>query len=130
MAARRQEFVTFYYPGILFSETASRPIGDRDPKAALALAEAIKAKPYGFCFETRIVIDPVSDGEGGTVAVPSKLVDQSGTYFIGGKLETLDDVIARNDPKERILQSNMRNDDWHIVCVTMNGHKSTMPFTD
>lgn len=134
MATKRQEFVTFYSPGTLFSEMTQKPIAERDVKLAVQMSETIRerynARPYGFVFETRIVSDPVPDGEGGELHVESKLVECSGTYFLGGKLETLDEVEARNDPKESILRGNMENDDSHIVCVTTNGYRSVHPFTE
>lgn len=134
MATKRQEFVTFYSPGTLFSEMSQKPIAERDVKLAVQMAETIRerynARPYGFTFETRIVADDVPDGEGGELKVESKRVARSGTYFLGGKLETLDEVAERNDPKESILLGNMENDDSHIVCVTTNGYRSAHPFTE
>lgn len=129
---RRQEYVTYYSPGTLFAESTSKPIERRDPAMAVRMGgdveERYAAKPYAFRFETRIVAAPVSDGEGGTLHVSSKTVDETGLYFLGGVLETLDEVTARNDPKESILRSNMRNNGSEIVCVNTNSYRSTMPF--
>lgn len=134
MKPERREFVTFYSPGTFTSETTTQPIDGRDTKVAVTMADSIRehhgARPYGFRFETRIVAESVPDGEGGELAVSVKTVDKSGTYFIGGKLETLDEVTARSDPKENILRSNMQASDMCIVCVTTNGYRSTMPFSD
>jgi hypothetical protein len=134
MKTQRREFVTFYSPGTLFAETTTKEIGERNVKVALAMAETIteryNATPYGFRFETRIVAEPLPDGEGGTLRVDPKTVAESGTYFLGGKLVTLDEVEARDDPKESILRSNMRCNDSTIVCEVVRGYKSTHPFTD
>ncbi len=130
----RKHYVTFYSPGTLFSESTTKPIGKRDTREAVAMAEQIVerygAKPYGFRFETRIVKDPVPDGEGGTLEVQPKTIDESGTYFLGGTLETLDDLERRAEPRDEICRSNMRRNGYPIVCSVVNGYKSTHPFTD
>lgn len=127
------EFVVFYSPGTLYAEITSKPIPSRDVKLAVQMAETIieryDAKPYGFRFETRIVSEPIPDGKGGTLDVQSKRVSQTGAYFLGGKLETYDEVVARNDPKEDILRSNMKFGS-PIVCVTTNVYRSTHPFEE
>ncbi len=129
---RRQEYAVFYSPGTMFAEQTSRPIENRDLRAAVAIGETIverySARPYGFRFETRIVADPIPDGVGGTLAVASKTIDTSGLHFLGGRLETIDDVAARADKREETLLWNMRVNDHPIVCITENGFRSTQPF--
>jgi hypothetical protein len=130
---RRQEFVVFYSPGTLFAESSAKPIERRDVAMAARMAadvtERYNAKPYGFQFETRIIADPIPDGEGGTMRVLAKAVDVSGTHFLCGTLETYDDVVKRDNPEESILRSNMRGMS-PIVCVTENSFLSTMPFEE
>lgn len=130
----RKHQVTFYSPGTLFSESSTHDIESWDTAKAVAMAETISArynaKPYGFVFETIIVADDVPDGEGGTLHVQSKRVEQSGIHFLGGKLETYDDVVARDDKNENILRSNMRGNEMWIVCVNTNSFRSTMPFSE
>jgi hypothetical protein len=128
----RKDQVMFYSPGTLFSESSTYPIDSWDTKEAVKMAEKIverhNAKPYGFLFETLLIADPISDGEGGTLKVESKVVKTSGLYFLGGRVETYDEVAVRNDDSESILQSNMRNNDMWIVCVNTNSWKVTLPF--
>lgn len=117
----RKHLVTFYSPGTLFAEQSSREVESWDPKLAAKMAkdviERYGATPYAFRFSTVLTREPVDDGEGGKLNVESREVDHSGLYFLGGQLETLDDVEARADPKEEILRSNMRCNDQFIVCV-------------
>lgn len=130
----RKHQVTFYSPGTLFSESSIYDIDSWDTAKAVELAEKVmeryNAKPYGFVFETVIVAEDVPDGEGGTLKVQSKLVKKSGIHFLGGRLETYDDVLDRNDKKEEILRSNMRGNEMWIVCVNDNSWRSTIPFDE
>lgn len=123
----RKHFVTFLSPGTFVSEQTTKPIDAWDPVQAVAMSEKIVerhgAKPYGFYFTTCLVADPISDGEGGTLDVQGKEVERSGTYYLGGKVESFDEVMARNDPDEVTMQRNMEWNDIQYVCVTTNGWK-------
>lgn len=130
----RKHQVTFYSPGTFVSESSSYDIESWDTAKAVELSEKVVerygAKPYGFVFETLITAKDVPDGEGGTLRVESKLAERSGIHFLGGRLETYDEVAARNDEKENILRSNMKyNDNW-IICINTNSYRSTLPFTE
>jgi hypothetical protein len=130
----RKHQVRFYSPGTLFSESSVYDIDSWNTFKAVEIAERVleryNAKPYGFVFETLLVAEDVSDGEGGTLKVEPKLVKKSGTYFLGGKLERYDDVVARNDKKESILRDNMRMNGYWIICINDNGWRATLPFTE
>lgn len=130
----RKHQVTFYSPGTLFSESSTYDIDSWDTAKAVELSEKVieryGAKPYGFAFETIITAKDIPDGEGGTLKVQSKLAEKSGIHFLGGRLETYDDVVGRNDKKESILRDNMRFNDMWIVCVNDNSWRSTLPFDE
>jgi hypothetical protein len=132
MIFKREHSVTFLSPGTFVSEATDKDIVSWDTREAVKMAESITerhgAKPYGFRFETWKTHTPVSDGEGGTLEVKPKLEKSSGIYFLGGKLETYDDVCKRNDPKEEILRSNMKYNEYWVVCINTNSYKSTLPF--
>ena len=131
---RREHFVLFMSPGTMFDETTEKPIESWDISAALLMLERITerhgAKPYGFQFLTKVIADPVDDGEGGTLKVQPKTVAASGTHFVKGRLRTVDDIAAEADTKEQILLSNMRGNDWPIVCETTNGYRHTGRFEE
>lgn len=134
MIFKTKHYVTFLSPGTLFSESSTKEIDSWDTKKAVEMAEKIleryNAKPYGFRFSTYKTHEPVSDGEGGTLEVRPKLTKESGLYFLGGKLETYDDVVRRNSDKEQILRDNMRFNDIWIVCINDNSWRATMPFEE
>lgn len=134
MVFKKKHTVTFLSPGTFVSESTTKDIDSWDTKEAVKMAEKIMerhgAKPYGFQFETWKTHDPVSDGEGGFLKVQSKLEASSGIYFLGGKLETYDDVVARNLDSENILRSNMRGNEYWIVCITTNSYKHTGAFNE
>lgn len=128
----RKHFVVFFSPGTLFAESSERPVKAWDVGEAVRLSKEIteryNATPYGFRFETRLVSKPVPDGEGGTLDVRAKTVERSGMHYIGGKVETLAEVKARNDPKEKTLVSNMEINRYGLVVTTTNGYRWTQPF--
>src|SRR3569832_105218 len=121
----QQHFVTFYSPGTFVAETSSNPIALWDADLAVAMAgeipERYGATPYGFRFSTRAREDDELD---------SKQVAQSAVYYIGGKVETIEEVEARDDPKEEILRSNMRRNGYSRIWTSTSGWKWTQPLGD
>lgn len=134
MKTREQHFVTFVSPGTFIAETSTKPIEAWDTAMAVSMAKAVTerhgAKPYIFVFSTSIVADPVDDGRGGTLKVEPREIARSCNYFIGGNVLTLDDIKARNDPKENILVENMECNDFPIVVENCNSYKGILPFRD
>lgn len=129
---KRSQFVVFTSPGTFFSKQSSRLVGSWDLSEAVKLSKDIKerygARPYTFHFETRVVSEPIDDGEGGKLEVQPKTVETSGQHFLGGKVYSYDEVCARNDPKEDILRSNMLCNSYWFVVENRNSYKSVQPF--
>ena len=121
----KQHFVTFYSPGTLFAEQSTKKIDSWDPDVAMEMARGIKerygATPYGFRFSTR--------GRG-PKDLDSSEIDRSPMYFLGGKIETIEEVRERNDPDERILLSNMEGNGYDRIIVNTNSWRVTQPFND
>jgi hypothetical protein len=121
----KKHFVEFLSPGTFVSESTSREIPSWDVDTAVKMSQSIaerhNSKPYGFRFITR---------EQGIEDLDSKVTKTSGIYFLGGKIETIEEIEKRNDPDEKILRSNMRNNGYDRVIVNTNSWKITLPFTD
>lgn len=125
MAKVERHFVTFYSPGTLFAETSEKPIDSWDVSKAMEMAHDVterhNATPYGFQFTTR---------SRGDADLDSKQSAQSPFYHLGGRIETLVDVEARNDPKEVILRNNMRCNGYDKIVVNDNSYRSVRPLGD
>lgn len=118
----QKHFVTFYSPGTFTAETTTKEIDGWDASVAMKMAhdvtERYGATPYGFQFSTRSRGDADFD---------SKRSGESPMYYLGGRIETLAEVEARNDPKEEILRSNMRCNGWDRIIVNDNSYRSCQP---
>jgi hypothetical protein len=121
----QQHFVTFYSPGTMFAEMTERPIDAWNVDAAVEMAETITerhgARPYGFRFTTR---------ERQEDWLTTKVVSNSVFYFMSGKVETIEQVRERNDPKDRILLSNAENNGYRRVIHITRGWSWTQPLDD
>lgn len=129
---REKHVVVFHCPGTFVDETSEQEVKSWDLKEAIALNENIVArygaKPYGFRFMTLRVADPVDDGHGGTMKVEDKVIAKSSFHFLGGKVETYPEVLARNDKEENTLRFNMRCNKFWTVIINTNSYKTTRPF--
>ena len=118
----KKHFVIFYSPGSFTSETTQKQIDSWDVEKAKKMARNIKerhgATPYGFSFVTR---------ERGDSDLDSKITKRSPTYYLGGKVETYEMVLLRNDPKEETLRWNMKHNNIDRVFINTNSWKTTMP---
>ena len=118
----RKHFVVYYSPGTLVHETSSREIESWDVEKAVAMAATIHERhgstPFAFQFVTR---------ERGEDDLDSRKVANSPMYYLGGRIETIEEIEARNDPKERILLDNMRYNGWGKVIINDNSWRVTQP---
>ena len=116
----KQHFVTFYSPGTFVAESTTKPIDSWDIKQARRMAKMIKERydaiPYAFQFTTRARAEDELD---------SKEVARSPTYYINCKVETLNEIKARNDARDSILISNMESQNLDTVVTTVTGWKWT-----
>lgn len=122
MAKVEKHYVIFFSPGTFVAEQSMEPVDSWDVDAAVERAKGIRerhgATPYGFCFVTRGRGDDDLD---------SRETARSNFYYLGGKVETLEEIEARNDPKESILRGNMRGNGYDRVIVNDNSWRWTQP---
>jgi len=115
-----KHFVRFYSPGTFCSETTEKEIDSWDVEEAVKLSREIKerhsATPYGFCFFTKSRSDQELD---------SKIISTSNMYYLGGTVYTLQDILDRNDPNDKILISNMKMNRYDRVIENTNSWKIT-----
>lgn len=120
-----QHFVTFYSPGTIVAETDTKPVDAWNTDKAVEMARSIHqrhgAVPYGFRFSTRTR---------GPEDLDSRETAKSPFYYLGGRVETLAEVEARDDPNERILRSNMRGNRWDKIIINENSYRWTMPLDE
>lgn len=126
MNVRTETRVRYYQPGILFPEETTRTAPTGVDPADWARENA----PYGafaFTLSTVMTADPVPDGCGGTFKVTPKTVNETGRYYLGGRLFDRDEVAALDQREHPALLANMRGNDWDtlILCSTGNWQ----PFT-
>lgn len=124
-ASVQAHFVTYYSPGTFVSEQTEKPVDSWDVEAAVEMAKTVLerhgATPHSFRFSTR---------SRGPSDLDSRVSDRSPLYWLGGTIETLDDVEARNDPSEEILRANMRGNGVKRVIVNTNSWRFTSAFSD
>lgn len=118
-----KHFVTFFSPGSFVSETVQRPIDSWSVDVARSmigdLFKTPNYQPYGFSFSTRGRSEDDLD---------SKVIDSSPVYYLGGDVETLEEVKARGGG--RTLISNMERNDWPRIITNYNSWKITQPLQD
>jgi hypothetical protein len=121
--AMTKHFVIFYSPGTLVAEMTKKPIDEWDVEVACAMARGIKerygATPYAFQFETRDRSDEELD---------SKVIARSAYYFLGGKVETIKEVLARATYKDHILVANMLGNGYEHIITNTNSWTWMQPF--
>lgn len=113
----KKDFVTFYSPGSFCAETTTLPISGWNEEEAIELSKDIVerygAKPYRFQFTTRGREDDELD---------SRIIAESGMYYINGVVKTLADVEA--DPiRNRTLISNMKTFKCDRVVETYSPYR-------
>lgn len=119
-----KHFVTFVSPGTFVPETTTRPVESWNVDAAVEMARSVTerygATPYSFHFTTR-----QNDGD-----LDSTEVARSCNYFLGGEVKTLAEIVARNNPNDSILISNMRCNKIPRVLVNDNSWQATLELKD
>lgn len=121
----KKHFVVFLSPGTFLHEEREKEIDSWDVGLAQTMAHDITerhgATPFGFYFITR------SRGEND---LDPKVTATSPTYYLGGKVETLAEVMERATKEDSILVSNMNCNNWNRIITNTNSWKITQPLND
>lgn len=121
----KKHYVHFMSPGTFVSEETVIEVDHHDINDAMDKARNIKerynAKPYCFYFTT-------SERKEGDFE--PKTVFTSCNYYLGGKVETIEEIEKRNLPSESILLSNMKTNNWKQVITNNNSWRITVPLKD
>ena len=120
----KKHFVTFFSPGTLVAETTELEIEDWYQGVAMDMAHDVTerhgATPYAFQFSTRERSDDELD---------SRVTRKSGLYFLGGKIQSLEEVKADPDSTPTLI-SNMESNGYRRVVTNTNSYKWTQPLGD
>jgi hypothetical protein len=120
-----QNFVMFLSPGTFMAEQTEEEVEAWDVEAACRRANEIverhRARPYGFLFITR-----------GRSAkeLNSREITRSPFYFINCRVETREEIEARNDPRESTVRANMRINDIKAIARPKSGWDGFFPIRD
>lgn len=121
----KKHFVVFMSPGTFFHEESRREIDswnvDQAVEMARTIVERYGATPFGFYFITKGRKDDELD---------SKIIANSPMYYLGGKVESLEEIKERGDPKEDILIMNMESNGWNQVIVNSNSWEVVQPLKE
>ena len=121
----KKHFVNFLSPGTFFAEKTTKEIHAWDIEQAVKLSrdvvERYGARPYGFYFTTR---------ERSEKDLDSHETARSGTYYLGGIVLTLEQIVAREDPDDRILIANMRSNGYDRVITGQSPWEWSRPFME
>lgn len=125
MSTVSKHFVEYLSPGTFVAESTSKEIASWDVDEAVRMAcdisERNGARPYGFRFTTR---------SRGPDDLDSKETARSGVYYLGGLVETLDDVRRRATHDDDILISNMEINGYDRIVTNTNSWRWTQPLRD
>ncbi len=126
-------FAEYFSPGTMFAETSTRALDKGSVKEAISLSKKVSerhgATPYAFDIVTKLVADPIDDGQGGTMKVFPKEIGRKGRYYLGGEVITYDQVIAREGAGS-IWAMNMRGNRDPVSVQNTNSYKSTQIFRE
>jgi hypothetical protein len=118
----KKHFITFLSPGTLVSEQTTKEIKDWNVDLAVSMSKTIVerygATPYAFYFSTR---------ERKSEDFDSCEIKRSPKYFLGGKIETAEEILARKQENEHVLRANIRNNGIARVWRSTKGWACAIP---
>ena len=132
-----KHYVIFIIPGTVMNVTSNYGIASIeswDIKKATKMSDEITerygAKPFGFKFETYREANPQKDTQGNEIQIKPERIAWSGIVYLGGKVETYDEIVARNDPSEKTLSFTMSVSENWVVVVNTTSYKYVTYFDE
>jgi hypothetical protein len=121
-----KHFVNFLSPGgITNVVTSTFEIPSWDITLALEMSSKVvtrhKAKPYAFFFTTTQICTELNI---------SQETAKSSLYYLGGKVETLEEIRRRNNPIESDMLSDMIENGWNRILINKETWKIVRPLED
>lgn len=114
-----EHWVKFLLPGTLFPEETRVQLESRSTREAMAFADK---NAYAFkLYDVEVRTGVLEDGE---KIENRRMVNESGMYFIGGKLLDKEDIAKENELNNRysILLSNMESNGYEYVVRCRTGN--------
>jgi len=120
MKQKTVHYIRRYYPGLMVSNNSAEEVSSRDPHQIQP-----KRNMYGFMFFDKVEVTTEANGE--SVVTLSKQMNESPTYYHGGRVLSQSDV-AKMGSRYNILLSNMQCNEWDRVIQIRAG--SCFPLRD
>ena len=105
--------IRIYSPGTLFPNTDTYPVSSWGLQEAVDIVLTTTA--FKFVFYT---------------TQAGVLIKESNGYFINGVVESAEEVLTRTNENERILRSNVLNNEMKAIITTKTSYKNTTEFTE
>lgn len=119
----KKNYVEFFTPGSFFSESAAIEIENWNVDEVMDILKKYIKKggtiPFGFKFFTKERKDAELD---------SHISESSCMYHLGGTIKTLEQVRNECNPENKILISNMVNNNYDKIIINYNSWVSVQPF--
>ena len=121
----KQDFVTFFSPGTFVAESTTKEVPSWNVPKVLEMLPDIEerygARPYGFQFSTK---------KRGWRDFEPREIKRSGMYYVNCRVQTLEEIESRSDPKESTLLANMKCNGWNKVVSAKEGWSWTQPLRE
>lgn len=114
---QKQDYVRYYYPGVITSETTRAGVPDRDPKRE---ADNAPAPAFAFSYYTVVSALVAHGNSGSELLLESPEIEQSPMYYINARSLSAEDV-SRLPGDHTILLDNMRANGWKQVWHCRRG---------
>lgn len=115
-------YVEFFYPGMIFTESSTQQVQERDHTK-------VEVPNHAFAFRFFDIIEAIIEIDGKPVKLMSGRINESPLYYYGGRIYTRAEV-AKGLPDNLTLLENMHDNDWDRVIKTRKNNFQPFHSTD